>query len=86
MHHTGDIKIGGVCHLLALLKNKLRVKCGLVMEEKDAFGCQITHKIMRPDMCIVCDEVGGNTFMKGDGHGGGKKFMCEIAGIPQMKT
>lgn len=33
-----------------------------------AFGCKVTHRIKHPDMCIIGDEVGGNSSQKGDGH------------------
>ena len=39
---------------------------GKICLEDDAFGCKVHHKIVRPDMCICGDEVGGNISMKGD--------------------
>ena len=36
-------------------------------EEKDAFGCMVTHDITDPDYVLTLDEVGGNTSQKGDG-------------------
>lgn len=41
-----------------------------------AFGRQCTHRLIRPDMCIVADETGGNISQKGDGHIGGRKLIC----------
>ena len=34
---------------------------GSPVDEKDMFGCEVTHDITDPDMIIVMDEVGGNT-------------------------
>ena len=34
----------------------------------EAFGCEVTHRIKHPDICIVDDEVGGNSSQKNDGH------------------
>ena len=36
--------------------------------EKDAFGCKFNHNLIHPEMCIIMDEVGGNTSQKGDRH------------------
>ena len=33
--------------------------------------CKVTHYLTHPEMCIVMDEVGGNTSQKGDGNIGG---------------
>ena len=41
-----------------------------ICNEKDAFGCKVFHKLVRPDMCICGDEVGGSISMKGDEHAG----------------
>ena len=46
----------------------------------------ITHAIIRPEMCLCCDEVGGNTCMAGDGHVGGDLFLAETGTIQQNKT
>ena len=51
-------------------------RAGNVCMEKNALGCKITHNILRPDMCLVRDEVGGNISMKGDGHAGGELYLC----------
>ena len=61
-------------------------RAGNVCMEKDALGCKVTHDILRPDMCIVGDEVGGNISMKGDGHAGGELYLCAKGTIPQKKV
>ena len=48
---------------------------GKVCSEETAFGCKDLHKVVRPDMCICGDEVGGNISMKGGGHIGGELFL-----------
>ena len=58
---------------------------GYIVEEKDSLGCKVTHDIIRPDMCVVGDEVGGNISMKGDGHAGGELLLCASGTIPQQK-
>ena len=40
-----------------------------------AFSCKVTHRI-KQDMCIVGDEVGGNSSQKGYGHFGGTLNFC----------
>ena len=37
-------------------------KDGKEVKEGNMFGCKVTHNILRPDMCLVMDEVGGNTY------------------------
>ena len=59
---------------------------GNVCLEDSAFGCKVQHKIVRPDMCICGDEVGGNISMKGDGHVGGELYLTEKGRVPQKKT
>ena len=44
----------------------------------EVFGCKVTHRIKHPDMCIVGDEVGGNTSQKGDGHIGAENYLHEL--------
>ena len=61
-------------------------RSGNTVDETKAFGCKVTHDILYPDMCLVGDEVGGNISMKGDGHAGGKLYLCEKGQIPQQKT
>ena len=36
-------------------------------------------------MCVVADEVGGNTSQKDDGKIGGERWLCELGTIPQRK-
>ena len=31
---------------------------GIVMSEEDAFGCNVIHDLIHPEMCVVGDEVG----------------------------
>ena len=54
--------------------------------EKDAFGCKVTHNLTHPEMCVVMDEVGGNTSQKGDGHIGGELLVCAKGMIPKKKV
>ena len=48
---------------------------GNAVSVEKAFGRKCTHKLVRPDMCFVFDETGGNTCMKNDGHVGGRKYI-----------
>ena len=57
-----------------------------VEDEADAYGCKVTHKVIRPDMCICGDEVGGNLSMKGDGNEGGKLLLGERGYVAQEKA
>ena len=57
-------------------------KDGKEVSKSEAIGFPCTHKITHPEMCVVADEVGSNTSQKGDGHVGGKKFLCEKGTIP----
>ena len=41
-------------------------KDGNCCDENESYGCKVFQKLIRPDMCIVGDEVGGNLCMKGD--------------------
>lgn len=52
--------------------------------EDEAVGCKVTHKIIKPEYCIVGDETGGNLSMKGDG--GRKKFLCARGDVPRTKA
>ena len=52
----------------------------------EAFGCKVSHSIKHPDMCIVGDEVGGNTSQKGDGYIGVTLHLCKRNLTPQSKT
>jgi len=56
-----------------------------IVEEVDAFECKITHDFIRPSMCLVGDEVGGNITMTGDGHQGDQLFLCPKGTVPQQK-
>ena len=40
-----------------------------------SFGCMVKYRLLHPDKSFVCDEVGGNISMKGDGNVGGKLFL-----------
>jgi len=59
---------------------------GVQCTADDAYGCKVTHAIIRPEMCLCGDEVGGNICMAGDGHIGGELFLAERGTIPQKKT
>jgi len=62
-------------------------KEGQVVDKKEhAYGRKCTIEITHPDLCIVMDEVGSNTSQKGDGHIGGKKYICETGYVPQLKA
>ena len=52
----------------------------------DAFGCKVTHELLHPEMCLVMDEVGGNTSQKGDGSNGGELHICSVGMTPQQKA
>ncbi len=45
-----------------------------ICEEEEAYGCKVFHRLVRLDVCICGDEVGGNLSMKGDGHVAGQKL------------
>ena len=55
---------------------------GVDCTANDAYGCKVTHAIIRPEMCLCGDEVGGNICMAGDGHVGGELFLAERGTIP----
>ena len=52
----------------------------------NAYGRKCTHKLVRPDMCFVFDETGGNTCMKNDGHAGGKKYIRRTGQAAKMRA
>ena len=52
---------------------------------REAFGCKVMYHIKYPDMCIVGDEVGGNSSQKGDSNIGGTLHVCERKFAPQSK-
>ena len=56
---------------------------GEIVDEKDSFGCKVFHQLVRPDMCIVGDEVGGSISMKGNGHKGGTLYLCGKNQVPK---
>ena len=58
---------------------------GSIVDEEHATGCKVTHDLVRPEMCIVMDEVGGNTSQKGDGNNGGELKVCATGMVPQQK-
>ena len=60
-------------------------KDGETVEEKDSFGCKVTHMILRSDMMLCGDEVGADTSQKGDGAIGGEKFVCATGTTPKEK-
>jgi hypothetical protein len=62
-----------------------RDKAGHDCTEEDAFGCNVTHDLTHHEMCVVMDEVGGNTSQKGDGHIGGELLVCEKGATPQKQ-
>ena len=59
---------------------------GDICEEEDSVGCMVTHDLTHPEMCIVMDEVGGNTSQKGDGNNGGELHVCAKGMVPQQKA
>jgi hypothetical protein len=46
------------------------------------FGMKVGLKIIKPECCLCADEVGCNTCMRGDGHVGGAKKICERGCVP----
>ena len=56
---------------------------GRVVDEGDAVGCKVTHRIDNPDMILMMDEVGACTSQKGDGPIGGEKQVCEAGTVPK---
>jgi hypothetical protein len=48
---------------------------GDVCAEVDAVGCKVQTNLIRPDLCIVMDEVGANTSQINDGHVGGTRYV-----------
>ena len=84
MHNYTEMQLAGVAELLPTPEWMDRK--GLIVEEARAFGCKCSHRLSHPDHCVVLDEVGGNINMKGDGHIGGEKYLCEPGVIPQQKA
>ena len=58
---------------------------GDTVEEKDIFGCKVTHKILHPNMMLCVDEVVADTIQKDDGTIGGEKLVCEVGTTPKEK-
>ena len=59
---------------------------GLACEPETAMGYKVTHEITHPEMCVVMDEIGGNTSQEGDGHIGGKLLVCGKEIVPQQRV
>ena len=55
----------------------------VVDDARKALGCKVKHDNIHPEMCVVCDVVGGNIAMKGDGHIGGTNLICEKGTVAQ---
>ena len=51
--------------------------------EDGSFGCKVTHDLTHLEMCIVMNEVEGNTSQKGDRKIGGKLLVCTKGTTPQ---
>ena len=58
---------------------------GTFCPESSGLGCRVTHNFTKPEMCIVMDEVGGNTSQKGDGQIGGELLVCAKGMMPQKR-
>ena len=56
-HYYHKMELAGVARRLEEPVWMDRV--GNAVEEKDAFGCKVTHELVHPEYCIVGDEVGG---------------------------
>ena len=54
------------------------------MVTKNIVGCKVTHKITRPDMILVGDEVDGNLCIKGDSHVGDKLLLIARGTVPKI--
>lgn len=55
------------------------------VEEGNAFGFKVTLDITKPEICVVADEVGGNTSQKDDGKIECKRWLCSPGTTPQRK-
>lgn len=58
---------------------------GTIVDREYAYGEKWTHIPTHPHMCFVSDEVGRNISMRGDGHIGGEKLICERGMTPYKK-
>ena len=60
-------------------------KAGKKVDKYDAFGCKVTHNITWLDMCLVVDEVDGNTNQKGVGNVRGELHLHESGKTSQQQ-
>ena len=58
---------------------------GNLVEEGDAYSCQVTLDITRPEMCVCADRVGGKTSQKDDILMGGELLLTKRGQIAQSK-
>ena len=58
---------------------------GNVVSKQNTFCCTVTHDIIWSNYCIVANEVGDNISIKGDGHIGCQKYLCEKGSVPHKK-
>lgn len=49
---------------------------GNIVDKGSVYECKITNDIIRPDYCVVVDEVEHNILTKGDGHIDGQIYLC----------
>ena len=54
--------------------------------ESEALGCQVTHRLCHPKLCVASDKVGGKISMEGDGNVGQQKLCMEQGTIPYKKA
>ena len=52
-------------------------KYGKEVKEDDEFGRKVTHNILRSDMCLVMEKVGGNTNQKVYRNVGDQLQLCK---------
>ena len=60
-------------------------KDGIVVSKEDSYGFKVTHDLNYTEMCLVCNEVRGNTSPKGDGQKGGQLMVCGKYMEPQQQ-
>jgi len=58
---------------------------GDVVKEEDTCRCKVTIDITKLEICIVADEVGGNTSQEGDGLVGGELMLTKPGQVAQRK-
>ena len=51
---------------------------GNLTNQDSAYGLKSQTELLKPDCCLVFDEVGSSTSMMKDGHMGGKKYVCAV--------